>query len=181
MTFTPIRLDGAFEVDLHPFQDERGWFARSYCKKEFKAVGFDKEWLQLNHSVTYERGSIRGMHFQYPPFREIKLVRCIAGAVFDVIVDLRRGSKTFLQWHGVELSANNKKMLYIPEGFAHGFQVLEVNSGLIYHHSEYYTPEAEGGFRYDDAAFCIAWPEPVTRISGRDSGYAAVDQTFKGI
>ena len=104
----------------------------------------------MNHSVSYAKGTLRGMHFQHPPFREIKLVRCIAGTVMDVIVDIRQGSPTFLQWQAVELSAENNRMIYIPEGFAHGFQTLQDNSALIYHHTEFYTPGAEGGIRYDD-------------------------------
>jgi dTDP-4-dehydrorhamnose 3,5-epimerase len=181
MTFTSTPLAGAFEVRLQPFRDERGWFARFYCKKEFETIGHTKEWVQLNQSVTYDKGTIRGMHFQFPPFREIKLVRCIAGAVFDVIIDLRQGSPTFLDWHGAELSAANGNMLYIPEGFAHGFQTLEANSALIYHHTEFYTPAAEGGFRYDDPAFSIPWPLPVSAVSERDSRHPAVEQNFKGI
>ena len=182
MTFTPTQLEGAYIIGLEPYSDERGWFARFYCKREFgEKIGHTKEWVQLNHSVSYSRGTVRGMHFQHPPFREIKMVRCIAGAVYDVIIDLRRDSPSFLQWVGVELSATNNRMLYIPEGFAHGFQTLEENSALIYHHSEYYTPGAEGGFRYDDATFAIQWPLPLTSLSARDAGHPTVDKNFKGI
>ncbi|GGA86336.1 dTDP-4-dehydrorhamnose 3,5-epimerase [Puia dinghuensis] len=182
MIFTATRLTGAFVIELQPYTDERGWFARFYCKNEFgQHIGHTKEWVQLNHSISYRKGTIRGMHFQHPPYREIKMVRCIAGAVFDVIVDLRRDSPTFLQWTGVELSATNNRMLYIPEGFAHGFQTLEENSALLYHHTEYYTPEAEGGFRHDDPAFAIEWPLSVSSISARDSGHPFVDNNFKGI
>ena len=181
MIFAATPLSGAYEVGLEPFSDERGWFARFFCKKEFEQIGHTGEWVQLNQSVTYAKGSIRGMHFQHPPYREIKMVRCIAGAVYDVIIDLRRDSPTFLQWHGATLSAKNNKMLYIPEGFAHGFQTLEENTALIYHHSEYYTPGAEGGFRYDDPVFSISWPLPVTVISERDAGHPLVDKNFKGI
>src|SRR5258707_10517512 len=139
MIFTTAPLAGAWLIDLEPFSDERGWFARFYCKNEFQQIGHTKEWVQLNHSISYIRGTVRGMHFQHPPYREIKMVRCIAGTVFDVIVDLRRDSPTFQQWFGAELSAKNNRMLYIPEGFAHGFQTLEENSALIYHHTEFYT------------------------------------------
>src|SRR5437868_2993387 len=124
MKFLETPLKGSFVIDLEPVSDDRGWFARTFCKKEFAQIGHAKEWVQLNHSVTYQKGSIRGMHFQFPPHTEIKMVRCIAGAVFDVIIDLRAGSGTYLKWFGQELSAVNKKMLYIPEGFAHGFQTL---------------------------------------------------------
>jgi dTDP-4-dehydrorhamnose 3,5-epimerase len=181
MIFTPTPLAGAYVVDLEPFSDDRGWFARSYCKNEFAQIGHHKEWVQLNHSASYQAGTLRGMHFQLPPFREIKMVRCIAGAVLDVIVDLRKDSPTILQWFGQELSAVNRKMLYIPEGFAHGFQTLTDNVELLYHHSEFYTPGAEGGLRYDDPRLAIQWPLDVTVISDRDRGHPLIDQNFKGI
>lgn len=181
MIFTPIPLAGSYLIDLQPFSDERGWFARFYCKEEFEKIGHRKEWVQLNHSVTYEAGTLRGMHFQLPPYREIKMVRCIAGMVYDVIVDLRKGSSSFLQWWGTELSAENRKMLYIPEGFAHGFQVLSANSELIYHHSEFYTPGAEGGIRYNDPMINIGWPLAVTGLSERDAKHPFLNENFKGI
>ena len=168
-------------MDLQPFRDDRGWFARFYCRKEFEAIGHTREWVQLNHSATYKKGSLRGMHFQVAPFREIKMVRCISGAVFDVIIDLRQESETFLGWFGTELSAENKKMLYIPEGFAHGFQCLTDNCELIYHHSEYYTPGAEGGIRYDDPTVGIRWPLTVTEVSQRDLSHPYLDPNFKGV
>src|SRR6478752_4125211 len=135
MKFTETSLKGSYTIDLNLFKDERGWFARTYCKNEFETIGHAKEWVQLNHSFTKQKGAIRGMHYQLPPFSEIKMVRCIAGAVYDVIIDLRKDSETFLKWFGVELSAENKKMIYIPEGFAHGFQALTNDCELIYHHS----------------------------------------------
>ena len=135
----------------------------------------------MNHSVSYAKGTLRGMHFQHPPFREIKLVPCIAGTVMDVIVDIRQGSPTFLQWQAVELSAENNRMIYIPEGFAHGFQTLQDNSALIYHHTEFYTPGAEGGIRYDDPLVGIQWTLPVSIISQRDAGHPLLDHKFKGI
>jgi dTDP-4-dehydrorhamnose 3,5-epimerase len=181
MIFTPTPLAGSYVIDLQPFNDERGWFARFYCKEEFEKIGHRKEWVQLNHSVTYEIGSLRGMHFQLPPYREIKMVRCIAGKVFDVIIDLRKGSSSFLQWWGIELSAENKKMLYIPEGFAHGFQALSANSELIYHHSEFYTPGAEGGIRHNDPIVNISWPLVVTGLSERDANHPFLNENFKGI
>jgi dTDP-4-dehydrorhamnose 3,5-epimerase len=181
MTFTAAPLAGAYEIGLQPFSDERGWFARYYCKDEFRSIGHTREWVQMNQSVSYTKGTLRGMHFQHPPFREVKLVRCIAGAVYDVIVDLRAGSSTYLQWFGTELSAVNHKMLYIPEGFAHGFQTLEKDSALLYHHTEFYTPGAEGGMRYDDPALAVSWPLPVAVISERDARHPYVDKNFKGI
>jgi dTDP-4-dehydrorhamnose 3,5-epimerase len=181
MIFRPTPLDGAYVVDLKPFQDNRGWFARYYCKEEFSVIGHTAEWVQMNHSFTADHGSLRGMHYQIPPFREIKLVRCIAGAVYDVAIDLRRDSPTFLQWFGVELSAMNRKMLYIPEGFAHGFQTLSDNCELLYHHSAYYTPSAEAGLRFDDPLTGIRWPLPPAGLSERDKTHPLLTQAFKGI
>lgn len=181
MIFTALPLAGAYTVDVQAFSDERGWFARVWCKNEFWEIGHTKEWVQMNHSVSYAKGTLRGMHFQHPPFREIKLVRCIAGAVMDVIVDIRQGSPTFLQWQAVQLSADNNRMIYIPEGFAHGFQTLQDNSALLYHHTEFYTPGAEGGIRYDDPLVGIQWTLPVTVISQRDAGHPLLDHKFKGI
>jgi dTDP-4-dehydrorhamnose 3,5-epimerase len=181
MKFQQTPLQGSYIINLNVFEDHRGWFARVYCKNEFREIGHEKEWVQLNHSFTRQQGALRGMHFQYPPFREIKMVRCIAGAVYDVIVDLRQGSPTFLQATGVELSAANRKMLYIPEGFAHGFQTLTDNCELLYHHTEFYTPGKEGGIRYNDPLLEISWPLPLTDISERDSEHAYLTADFKGI
>lgn len=181
MIFTETILKGSYVIDLEPRGDSRGWFARTYCKNEFAAIGHTKEWVQLNHSFSSQKGTLRGMHFQLSPHAEIKMVRCIAGAVYDVIVDLRKDSDTFLKWFGVELSAQNKKMIYIPEGFAHGFQTLTDNAELIYHHSEFYTASAEAGILYNDKATGIEWPLPVAEISERDTKHPVIDQTFKGL
>lgn len=181
MKFIPTALDGAFIIEPTFIQDDRGSFMRTYCKREFKEINFSAEWVQLNHSISLKRGTIRGMHFQNPPFGEVKLVRCIVGSVYDVIVDLRKGSKTFLQWIGVELSSNNKRMLYIPRGFAHGFQTLEENCELIYHHSEFYDKAAEDGVNYNDPIIGINWPLDVTVISERDRIHKLLDKEFKGI
>ena len=135
----------------------------------------------MNHSFTKQKGSLRGMHYQLHPSKEIKMVRCIAGAVFDVIIDLRSGSDTFLKWIGIELSAENKKMVYIPEGFAHGFQCLEDDCELLYHHSTFYNPEAEAGIRFNDPLININWPLPLTTISPRDQQHPYLNQNFKGI
>ena len=181
MIFSETALKGSFIISLRPYSDERGWFARTYCKKEFAAIGHDKEWVQLNHSFTAAKGTIRGMHFQHPPFSEIKMVRCIAGAVLDVIVDIRKDSATFLQWFGIELSAANQQMIYIPEGFAHGFQTLESNSELIYHHTEFYQQGVEGGLLYNDPLLNIQWPLAIQNISERDTNHPLLDNNFKGI
>ena len=135
----------------------------------------------MNHSWNKIAGTIRGMHFQIPPYQEIKLIRCVRGSVLDVIVDLRKYSPTFLQHFTVELSAENKKMIYVPEDFAHGFQALEDDSELIYHHTEYYTPDADRGLRFDDPSLNIKWPLPPVMLSEKDKSYKLIDNTFKGI
>ena len=181
MIFTPTPLSGSYTIEPNILNDERGWFARYYCKNEFKEIGHEKEWVQLNHSVTNKRGTVRGIHFQNLPFREVKMIKCIAGCIYDVIIDLRADSPTFLKWFGVELSAKNRKMLYIPEGFGHGFQCVENNCEVIYHHSEFYTPNSEGGVRYSDPAINIEWPLAVSIVSARDRSFPFVDENFKGI
>jgi dTDP-4-dehydrorhamnose 3,5-epimerase len=181
MIFTPAPLKGSYTIDLTPFSDSRGWFARTYCKNEFQQIGHTREWVQINHSFSANAGALRGMHYQLPPFEEIKLVRCIAGSIFDVIIDLRKGSDTFLKWFGTELSAKNKKMMYIPEGFAHGFQTLTDDAELIYHHTEFYAPGAEAGIKYNDKKIAIQWPLQVREISERDEQHPALTNEFTGI
>ncbi|HEV8081084.1 MAG TPA: dTDP-4-dehydrorhamnose 3,5-epimerase [Chitinophagaceae bacterium] len=181
MKFEETKLAGSYVIDIIAAADERGWFARTFDKGEFKKINFDGEWVQMNHSLTNQMGSIRGMHYQLPPFAEVKLVRCISGSVYDVIIDLRKNSATFLQWFGIELSAENKKMIYIPEGFAHGFQTLADNCELIYHHSQFYKPGFEGGIKHDDPMINIKLPGKVTNISTRDDRHNYLDKNFDGI
>lgn len=181
MNFSPTPLHGSYVIAFDEFSDNRGWFARYFDKKEFEKINHKQEWVQMNHSFTTKKGTIRGMHFQVAPYKEIKLIRCIAGAIYDVIVDLRHGSPTFLQWFGTELSVENKKMLYIPEGFAHGFQSLSDNAELLYHHSAFYAPGSEGGIKYDDKLVSIKWPLPLSIISERDANHPYIDKNFKGI
>jgi dTDP-4-dehydrorhamnose 3,5-epimerase len=181
MIFEETALKGSYVIGLTPKGDSRGWFVRTYCKKEFATIGHDKEWVQMNHSYSAEKGTVRGLHFQLSEHKEIKLVRCIAGAVYDVIVDIRKGSPSFLQWIGVELSAANKKMMYIPEGFAHGFQTLTNDAELLYHHSNYYSPAHELGLRYNDEQIKITWPLSPTVISERDQNHKLIDHHFRGI
>jgi dTDP-4-dehydrorhamnose 3,5-epimerase len=181
MKFIKTPLAGAYVIELEPFRDDRGLFARPFCQREFAGIGFHKPIVQINHSLTRQRGAIRGMHFQRPPACETKIIRCIQGAVFDVMVDLRAGSPTFRQWHGVELSKENLRMVYIPEGFAHGFQTLTGEAELIYHHSAFYSPEDEQGLRSDDPALAIRWPLPAVCISSKDRNYPWMDQNFKGL
>lgn len=181
MIFTPTPLSGSYLVDINPYRDERGAFGRYYCKAEFEKIGLRQEWLQMNHSVTNRKGTIRGMHYQVAPYREIKMVKCISGAVFDVIIDLRKTSATFLHWFGVELSAENNRMIYIPEGFAHGFQCFTDDCHLLYHHSAFYQANAEGGIRYNDPVINIEWPLPVSMLSARDENHPYLTKNFRGI
>ena len=167
---TPI--GGAYLITPAPRSDHRGWFMRTFDQDLFRAHDLCTNWVQMNHSMTVTAGSIRGMHFQHIPAAEVKLVRCVAGRVFDVLVDLRPDSPTRWQWFGVELSAHNQQQLYIPEGCAHGFQTLEPNCEMVYCHSAAYAPEHEGGVRYNDPLIAINWPLPVTDISARDAGHA---------
>lgn len=181
MIFTSSPLQGSYLIEPEPKGDERGWFARTYCEKEFEQMGLFQKWVQLNHSFTAEKGTIRGLHFQLPPYSEIKLVKCIAGAIFDVVVDVRKNSPTFLQWFGAELTARNKSMMYIPEGFAHGFQTLTENCEIIYHHSALYAPNAEAGLRYNDPILNIKWSLPAINISARDNQHLLINKEFIGI
>jgi dTDP-4-dehydrorhamnose 3,5-epimerase len=181
MTFFQTPLLGSYVINLSSYSDERGWFARTYCENEFAEIGHGARWVQMNHSYTTKKGTVRGMHYQLPPYLEIKMVRCVRGKVFDVIIDIRRSSDTFLQWFGVELSPAAMNMLYIPEGFAHGFQTLADDSELLYHHSEFYTPNAEGGIRFDDPSVNIKWPLEVTSVSERDRNHPLLKKEFKGI
>lgn len=154
-----------------PFADERGWFARIFDNDLFDKAGIPVEWRQVNHSFTKTKGTIRGMHFQRAPYEEVKMVKCISGKVWDVAIDIRRDSPTYLKHFAAILSPENSHMMVIPKGFAHGFQTLEDDSALIYFHSEKYTPGNEGGLRYDDPALAIEWPLPVTVISDRDKNH----------
>ena len=181
MHFQALPLEGAYIIHPAPFKDHRGLFERVFCEREFKEIGHTAEIAQSNHSVTVQKGAIRGMHFQYPPLAEIKVVKCMHGSVFDMIIDLRKGLPTFLKWHGEVLSAKNMKMMYVPEGFAHGFQTLEENCELLYLHSEFYSPEHEGSIRFDDPMVNIEWPLEVTDVSEKDRNYPLLDEEFTGI
>lgn len=165
MTFSETPLAGAFVIDLEPHADERGFFARTFCRREFEAHGLNAKVVQCNTSFNHKAGTLRGMHYQKAPSREAKLVRCVRGRIHDVIVDLRADSHTYGQHFAVELSEENRRALYVPESFAHGFQTLEDRSEIEYQMSEYYAPGTAAGYRYDEAAFAIAWPLEVTVIS----------------
>ena len=159
MTFTETDLPGAFVVDLEPRQDDRGFFARAWCETEFAEHGLSTVVAQCNVSFSRKKGTLRGLHYQVAPHAEVKLVRCLRGALYDVIVDLRPASPTYRRWLGVELTAENRRMLYVPEGFAHGFQTLADDTEAFYQVSAAYAPDAERGVRWDDPAFAIEWPD----------------------
>lgn len=172
MQFTPIAIAGAYQIELEPRSDERGFFARAWCQQEFAAHGLATNFVQANLSSNLRKGTLRGMHYQLAPHAEAKLVRALRGAIFDVIVDLRPDSPTFRHWAGVELSGANRRALYLPEGCAHGFQTLEDDSDVFYQVSAFYAPGVEAGVAYNDPAFAIAWPLPVSVISAKDQSWA---------
>jgi dTDP-4-dehydrorhamnose 3,5-epimerase len=159
MRFSPTALSGAYIIDLQPHQDERGFFARTWCQQEFAKYGLNPQLAQCNVALSHRAGTLRGMHYQVSPHEEAKLVRCTKGALYDVIIDLRPHSPTYLQWIGVELTAGNHRMLYVPEGFAHGYQTLCDETEVFYQVSQFYQPGAEQGVRWNDPAFGIDWPE----------------------
>jgi len=176
LIFTETRLKGAFVIDLERRQDERGFFARTFCQQEFRERGLDLVITQASIASNRRRGTLRGMHFQFPPAAEAKLLRCIRGAIIDIIVDLRPESPTYLQHFGVELEAETMRALYVPERFAHGYQVLEDDTDISYEMSGSYTPSAEGGLSYDDSRLGLSWPLPVSLISTKDRSYRPLDQ-----
>src|SRR5208337_3445474 len=171
MRFTETKVNGAFLIDLDPRSDNRGFFARSWCINEFKAHGLVPRIAQINVALTLKKASLRGLHFQTPPDEEAKTVRCTRGAIYDVVVDLRPFSSSHKAWAGFELSADNRKMLYIPEGCAHGYQTLADEAEIEYLTSAAYAPASARGVRFDDAAFGIAWPLPVGVISDADRSW----------
>lgn len=171
MIFTETRLSGAFILELEPREDSRGFFARTFCRAEFEAHGLKPDVAQCNLSYNHRARTMRGMHYQLPPAAETKLVRCTRGAIYDVIVDLRPGSPTFLRHVGVELSAANRRQLYVPELFAHGFLTLEADTEVAYQVGEFYTPGAERGIRFDDPALGITWPQPIEVVSDKDAAW----------
>ncbi len=176
-----LTISGAAVVDAEPFIDSRGIFSRWFCEKELESLLGSRQIVNVNFSRTEKEGAIRGMHFQYPPKAEMKLIRCLNGKVFDVMVDLRKDSPTFLQWYGEILTPENMKMVVIPEGVAHGFQTLEEQSEMLYLHTEFYSKEHDSGIRYDDPVIGIKWPIPVVEISEKDQAYPLLDAAFEGI
>jgi dTDP-4-dehydrorhamnose 3,5-epimerase len=177
MKFSETDLPGAFVIELEPFHDDRGFFARGWCQSEFEKAGLVNKVCQVNVSFNKVAGTLRGMHYQIPPHCETKLIRCVRGALYDVIIDLRAGSTTHGQWFGIELSAENRKMLYVPEQFAHGFITLADETEATYQVSEFYTPGSERGIRYDDPRFAIEWPAAVKVISEKDQNWDDFTET----
>jgi dTDP-4-dehydrorhamnose 3,5-epimerase len=171
MIFTETELEGAFVIEPERLEDERGFFARTWCQREFQAHELNPRLVQCSISFNKKKGTLRGMHYQVPPYEETKLVCCTMGAIHDVIIDLRTHSRTFKRWVAVELTAQNRRALYIPEGLAHGFQTLEDNTEVFYQMSEFYHPEASRGVRWNDPAFRIVWPNDIIVISDKDREY----------
>lgn len=176
MRFTQTGLPGVYLIELEPVVDERGFFARTWCRREAAEHRLDPRIAQCNVSFNRQRGTLRGMHYQAAPHQEVKVVHCSRGAIHDVIVDIREGSATHLQWLGIDLSAANRLHLYIPDGFAHGFQSLEDESEVVYQMSEFHHPESARGLRWDDPALGLRWPLPDPIVSDRDRSYPLLDR-----
>lgn len=181
MIFLETSLQGACVLEVEKLEDERGFFARSWCVREFAAKGLETRLVQCNVSFNKRKGTLRGLHYQIPPHAEVKLVRCTKGSLFDVIVDLRKDSPTFLKWVGVELTATNHRMLYIPKLFAHGFQTLEDNTEIFYQMSEFYEPAASKGLRWNDPRVGINWPDVAGIMSQKDQAYPNLEASFVGL
>lgn len=171
MRFLETSLDGVWLIEPEPIRDTRGYFARTFCMRDFEERGLESRFVQHSRSFSAKKGTLRGLHFQTAPHTEVKLVSCVAGAIYDVIVDLRPDSPTHLKWEGFELSADNKRQLYVPAGFAHGFQTLTDDAELNYLISAFYEPAASTGISYDDPALGVKWPLPVSVISDRDKSW----------
>lgn len=171
MKLLPLELSGAYIIELEPFPDDRGFFARSFCGTEFRELGLETHIKQSNISQNASRGTLRGMHFQVPPYEETKLVRCTSGSIYDVVIDVRPDSQTYGRHEAVLLSAKNHKQLYIPKGFAHGFQTLEDNTEVFYEMFDDFVPGSASGYLWNDPAFAISWPLPVSIMSDKDIRY----------
>ncbi len=181
MKFHATPLAGAYVIELDLRGDDRGFFARLYCQKEFAEVGLEPQLVQINNSLTRQRGTLRGMHYQLPPAAEVKVVRCIRGALYDVIIDLRPDSPSFAHWFGAELTAENRKMMYVPRGFAHGFLTTADDTEAFYLVSAFYSPELERGLRFDDPRFAVKWPFPPLEVSEKDRSWPDFDTDFHGV
>jgi dTDP-4-dehydrorhamnose 3,5-epimerase len=180
LDFVSTSLNGLYSIKRKPIKDQRGFINRLFCAEEITGIGLKNTIVQINHTMTRQKGAIRGLHFQYSPYTETKTVTCLKGKVFDVAVDIRKNSPTFLQWHAEELSEYNHASLYIPDGFAHGFQALTNDCELLYLHSEFYQSDAEGALNVLDPRLSIDWPLQITEISERDCNHSMIN-LFKGI
>lgn len=174
-------ISGLFIIERKPITDSRGFFCRFFCAEEFQCMGLKKPLAQINHTFTSKKGTIRGLHFQHPPCDEVKIVSCLRGEIFDVAVDIRQNSPTFLQWFGTSISANNKRSFFIPGGFAHGFQTLTDDTEILYLVSEFYTPEKEGALNAQDPMIKIEWPIGITEFSDKDKAAPFIDRNYEGI
>lgn len=181
MTFEKTFIDGVFTALLSPFSDDRGSFVRMFCMDEIKAIGFDKNIVQVNHSVNALKGTFRGFHYQIPPFSETKIIRCIRGEVLDIVIDVRKNSPTFLKSFAINLSSENNTMIVVPDGLAHGFITLCDQSELVYFHTDFYKPGFEGAIRYNDPAFDVKLPFDPVVISDKDKSYPFIDKNKFGL
>jgi len=181
MIFNRSPLPGAYTIELEKRGDDRGFFARLFCEREFGQAGLETKFVQINNSSSGKKGTLRGMHYQLPPAAEVKVVRCIKGSLFDVVVDLRPDSPTFKKWFGAELSAENRRMMYVPRGFAHGFVTLTDDVEAFYLVSAFYSPENERGVRYNDPAIGIKWPVSPSEVSEKDGKWPDLNVEFHGI
>lgn len=181
MKFINTNFENLWIIEAEPLVDSRGFLARLFCKNEFEKIDFNKEFVQENLTLTKNKGTFRGFHYQLKPHSEVKLVRCLSGKVFDIVIDLRKGSKTFLKSFSVELDSSKLNMILIPEGFAHGFQTLTDNCLMLYLHSDFYNPQFERGIRFSDSTINIDLPLPVTDISARDKTHSILQRNFEGI
>ena len=180
-SFINTCINGVYEIQRKPIVDNRGYFERLFCINDFSEILSTKKVMQINHSFTENNGVVRGLHYQIPPFSETKIVTCLSGSVFDIIIDLRKGSPTFLKQYSLILSSEKKNMILIPEGFAHGFQTLSINSELIYFHTQIFNPQSERGIHALDPLLSIEWPLLITSQSAKDSNYTMLDLNFQGI
>lgn len=181
MKFEPTPLKGAFTIELERRGDDRGFFARAFCEREFADHGLEQRFVQINNSLSAKRGTLRGLHYQLAPAAEVKIMRCIRGAVWDAIIDLRPDSPTFSQWFGTELSAENRRMMYVPRGFAHAALSLVDDTEILYPVSAFYEPAQERGLRWNDPRFAIEWPITPTEISEKDRSWPDFDPTYHGV
>jgi dTDP-4-dehydrorhamnose 3,5-epimerase len=181
MPFRKTPLEGAYLVELEKQDDDRGFFARLFCEKEFGAAGLETRFVQINNSLTVTKGTLRGLHYQLPPAAEVKVVRVVRGALWDVIVDLRAGSTTYLRWFGTELNEDNRLMMYVPRGFGHGFIALTDNVETLYLNSAFYAPEAERGLRWNDPAVRIEWLQQPQEMSSKDRKWPDLNHEFHGV